>query len=184
VFPIHLRTQVTHFKPGQRYDVIIEANQSISNYWFRCEMVSTCATETHNNARAVFNYDGVPSWYEPSSLPFLKETDSCEEPADVRPWVPNSVPRGLFLNQAIALGVDFGIGQSAVRANGQNIIYWGVNMSAIDVDWERPTLSYVKQGVVDYPASYNLIEIDRGATVSPLRNLETSSSLHARIPIS
>lgn len=164
--PIHaFTTKWLLMSSGQRYDVVIEANQTVANYWFRCEIAESCGSRTHNSAKSIFQYEGAGQ-DEPRSQAFPKDTEDCVEPTGLTPWVPNSVPRGLFLNQAESLAIDFGVGESTVRTNGENVVFWGVNMSSIDIDWQTPTLSYVKRGLTDYPVSYNLIHVTHQSTVS------------------
>lgn len=40
-----------------------------------------------------------------------------------------------------------------------NIVTWGINMSAIDIKWEMPTLQYVMSHNTNYPRVSNMIEI-------------------------
>lgn len=46
-----------------------------------------------------------------------------------------------------------------VTTNGENIVMWSVNLTAIDINWDVPTLQYVADKNTDYPATYNLIEL-------------------------
>jgi hypothetical protein len=147
---------------GQRYDVIIEANQTASNYWFRAEAVNACATPVLRVGRAIFTYAGItPS--DPSSTPFDTPTD-CSQPTDLVPYWKTIVPRSLFEDQAQQLNVDLTIPN--VTSNSANIVAWTVNLTAIDIDWREPTLSYVANRSTNYPHTYNLIEIPKLGTVS------------------
>jgi hypothetical protein len=45
---------------GQRYDVIITANQAVSSYWFRADVQQACGANNNIfNIKAVFSYDGA-----------------------------------------------------------------------------------------------------------------------------
>ncbi|KAF2089562.1 multicopper oxidase [Saccharata proteae CBS 121410] len=139
---------------GQRYEVVINANQTASNYWFRAEVATACASANKGYGRGIFSYSGVTA-ADPSSSDSTIPSD-CTEPLP-NPAVPNTVPSSAFNSQVSNLNVD--LTSSNVTTNGQNIVYWGVNMTAIDIDWEKPTLQYVIDGNTSYPQTYNLIEL-------------------------
>lgn len=44
---------------GQRYDVIITANQTAGNYWFRSNVSSDCQSENAFHGRAIWSYSNV-----------------------------------------------------------------------------------------------------------------------------
>ncbi|KAK0664932.1 Laccase-3 [Lasiodiplodia hormozganensis] len=138
---------------GQRYDVIFTTNQTPGNYWFRAEVATGCLSGNNYHGRGVFSYAGSSG--DPadsaSSVP-----GGCAEPLPT-PYVANTVPNTTFLSQVKTLPVD--LTTQNVTTNQQNIVYWGVNMTSIDVDWEKPTLQYVIDKNTSYPQSYNLIEL-------------------------
>ncbi|KAF2812433.1 putative multicopper oxidase, type 1 [Mytilinidion resinicola] len=141
---------------GQRYDVIIYANQTVANYWFRAEVATDCASSNNFYGRSIFSYTGATSG-DPTTTAFTSPSGGCVEDKTLVPWVTNTVSSSDFLKQVSNLQVDLTVEQ--VTTNGQNIVVWGVNVSAIDVDWRKPTLQYVKDGNTSYPAVYNLIEL-------------------------
>ncbi|KAF2230951.1 multicopper oxidase [Viridothelium virens] len=140
---------------GQRYDVVFTANQAPGNYWFRAEVAADCASANSFYGRSVFTYSTVTS-----ATPATTSTtpDSvCQPESVIVPYVSNMVPNTTFLSQVKDLEVD--IDQVQVTTNGQNIAVWGINLTAIDIDWRDPTLEYVITGNTSYPQTYNLIEI-------------------------
>lgn len=146
---------------GQRYEVIITANQAIGNYWFRAEAAPDCASANNGHGRAIFSYVGATAG-DPSSSAWPAPTTGCVDESPLTAWVSNSVPSSGFLSQAKNLNVNLQVEQ--VTTNNQSIVVWGINMTAIDIDWEKPTLQYVKNGSTNYPSSYNLVEIPQGQT--------------------
>ncbi|KAF2460474.1 laccase [Lineolata rhizophorae] len=143
---------------GQRYEVIIETDQPIDNYWFRAEVANACASGNKFYGRSIFRYDGAPD-SDPTSI----GTDApggCEDPQS-EPYVPTEVPKEPFAEQLGYLMVDLAVEQ--VTTNQENIVVWAVNMTAIDIDWDKPTAQYVKEGNESYPRTYNLIEVPRAA---------------------
>jgi hypothetical protein len=107
---------------GQRYDVIVTANQSASNYWFRAEAVNACATRVLNVGRALFTYTGVTPT-DPTSTGFVTPTE-CREPTDLVPFWRTLVPRKLFEDQAKTLNVNLAIPN--ITSNNANIVAWSV----------------------------------------------------------
>lgn len=147
---------------GQRYDVIFTANQTAGNYWFRANAAAACASANNGAGLAVFSYSGVDSTQDPTSSAFTAPT-TCDEPKTLTPWVKNTVDSTAFINQVGSLDVD--ISTTQTTTNGQNIVVWSVNLTGIDVAWDKPTMEYVKEGNTSYPSVYNLIEIPNEGTV-------------------
>jgi hypothetical protein len=121
---------------GQRYDVIITANQASGNYWFRANIASDCSSAGKNNGSAIFTYSGATAanpttteWQQPSN---------CSEPIGLTPVWATTVPSSDFKTQAQQMNVNLGIPN--VTTNNQNIVSWIVNLTAIDINWEDPTL--------------------------------------------
>lgn len=143
---------------GQRYNVIIEANQTVDNYWFRAVAETACASVNANTDgfSAIFRYAGAPST-NPANTSATARPNDCNEPSPLAPYFTNTVPSSTFNIQAATLPVS--VGDSTVVTNEQNLVVWGVNFTAIDVDWEKPTLTYVQQGNTSYPRTENLIEL-------------------------
>lgn len=147
---------------GQRYDVVIYANQTVGNYWFRAEVATDCASSNNFYGRSIFSYSGAASGDPTTTAATIPSV--CKDESPLVPWVPNTVSNTSFISQVKSLDVD--IDQEQVTTNGQNIVVWGVNLTAIDADWEKPTLEYVKTGNTSYPTVFNLIEIPNEGTVS------------------
>lgn len=141
---------------GQRYDVIVTANQTVGNYWMRATVENACQNGNKGSGLAVVSYIGAKS-----GNPTTKSTavdNGCTEPSPLTPWVPNTVGSvSQFQSQATNLNVNLEIPQ--VTTNNQNVVVWGVNMTGINIAWDMPTLSYVYQGNTTYPETYNLISL-------------------------
>ena len=63
--------------PGERYDVVISADQPVSNYWIRAVGLRDCAF-TNGTAAAILKYEGAPE-EEPSGdyLVYTPGSVSC-----------------------------------------------------------------------------------------------------------
>jgi FtsP/CotA-like multicopper oxidase with cupredoxin domain len=140
---------------GQRYDVIINANQTSGNYWFRAEVATDCASSNNWHGRSIFTYQGANLADPTTSAAAIPSV--CKDESPLVPWWATTVPSTDFTSQVTDLEVDINVEQ--VATNGRNIVVWGINLTAIDIDWEDPTLQYVVNGNTSYPAVYNLIEL-------------------------
>ncbi|KAL1591751.1 laccase, multicopper oxidase, benzenediol:oxygen oxidorectuctase [Paraconiothyrium brasiliense] len=144
---------------GQRYDVTFTADQTAATYWFRASAVGACASANNNpNALAIFSYKDAPDQNATPSSSAGSLPQDCNEPDNTNliPWVKNTVDQTAFMNQVQDLNVDI---SQTVTTNGQNIVVWSINLTAIDVQWQDPTLEYVATKNTSYPSAYNLIEL-------------------------
>ena len=141
---------------GQRYDVIIDAKQTPGNYWFRAEAARDCFSTNQFRGRSIFTYDGVQV-ADPTTEPLTAAPAVCRDESPLVPWRAMNVPSENFINQANDLEVD--VHREQVAGNGQNVVFWGINLTAIDINWEKPTLQYVIDKNTTYPHVYNLIEL-------------------------
>ncbi|KAF2005811.1 multicopper oxidase [Amniculicola lignicola CBS 123094] len=143
---------------GQRYDVIITANQTASNYWFRADADGNCQSANNGVGRAVWTYQGV-TVADPTSAAWSTPPTGCTN-FQSTPKIALNVPSAQFQAQAQTLPVGFG----PVATNGQNLVLWTINGTSMIVDPGKPTVRYVAEGNTSYPQSYNLIEIPSAST--------------------
>lgn len=143
---------------GQRYEVVVNADAAPGNYWFRSQCSRACVHDNKNpnGGLAIFSYSGIkvatPTTTSNATDP------GCNEPAPLTPWVPNTVGSSSdFIQQAKELDVAFPA--LGVTSNGQNILQWGISASALDVQWEKPIMSYLLENNRTWPSTENLIEI-------------------------
>ncbi|KKY27641.1 putative laccase 3 [Phaeomoniella chlamydospora] len=147
---------------GQRYDVIINANQAVGNYWFRAEVQTGCGTNANNgNIKSIFHYSGASS-----SLPTTNGTaytQSCLDETKLVPYVSLNVPSTSLIPDSSVLDVSFA---TVATSGNQTAVQWNLNETAIQVDWEDPTLQYVLDGNTSYPKDLNLITLPKQNAVS------------------
>ena len=146
---------------GQRYDVVINANQTVDNYWLRVGTGGGSCDGPNANAAnilSIFTYSGAASG-DPTSSGITLPT-GCYDETTVTPWVktdvPSNTPRDL----------EVGFNGSATVGSVSNLVQWSINSSAILIDWEKPTLQYVIDGNTTYPASDNVITLEGANSVS------------------
>jgi FtsP/CotA-like multicopper oxidase with cupredoxin domain len=136
---------------GQRYDVVINANQTAGSYWFRANVATDCLSSNKNNARAIWTYDSVKA-STPSSSSFT-EPAVCTEPTNLAPYWKQAVPIGAFANKP--MNVNFT--RAKLEPNGDTLTVWAINTTSINVHWETPTLKYLMDGNTSYPTELNVV---------------------------
>lgn len=151
---------------GERYDVIITADQDVGNYWFRAEVQTGCGSNANNgNIKAIFSYSGAAAGNPTTTA--TPYTQSCDDETGLTPYVVKDVPSGQFSSQVSALNIGLTLPTSSnITTNGQNVVQWTVNGSMLKVDWDTPTLKYVLDGNTSYPTDLNLIQLPNANAVS------------------
>jgi len=84
------KTDVLFINIGQRYQVIVNANQPSDNYWMRADNQQSCTNMIQNrDVKAIIRYSDAPTGVNPTSTSFIY-TDACrDEPyASLVPVVP------------------------------------------------------------------------------------------------
>ena len=137
---------------GQRYDIVITADQEIGNYWLRAVWQQTCARNTNlaSDQLGVIRYvgatDGDPTTTKWSGLP-----DNCqdESPSNLKPHVPIDV--GSLVSQNV---LKLGTARSP-----EGFFQWTVNSSSLVLDWENPTALKLLNGDNVFPTPYNVYNV-------------------------
>ncbi|XP_059165592.1 uncharacterized protein LOC131948095 isoform X3 [Physella acuta] len=70
VIPVSVQSIIIH--PGERFDVIIEASQPVSNYWIRGV---TLEINVNHTAEAILHYQGAPEGFEPTTTDWACSPD-------------------------------------------------------------------------------------------------------------
>ena len=155
---------------GQRYDVIITANQDVSSYWFRADVQQACGANNNNfNIKAIFSYAGAPAGNPTTTgVPYIQ---GCTDETQLVPYVKKNVPSADFIRNARDLNVSIsGIGPpgppgSAGSNATTNIVTWTIDGTPLDLDWSNPTLQYVEDRNNTFPVDLNLIQLPKPNTV-------------------
>lgn len=141
---------------GQRYDVIITADQAVSSYWFRADVQQACGANNNNfNIKAIFNYAGATAG-NPTTIG-AAYTQGCTDETQIVPYVKKDVPSAEFLTNVRELNVTLNGG--GVPGSNGNIVTWTINGTPLDIDWELPTLKYVQESNNSFPVDLNLIKL-------------------------
>jgi FtsP/CotA-like multicopper oxidase with cupredoxin domain len=147
---------------GQRYDVIVDANQKVDNYWLRVNTggafgppQQSCDGPNANegNIKAIVRYNGAKK-VNPTSTNSTAAVTGCYDLPGVTPYVKTTVPSGL--------PKDFEVSFTPANSDGA-VVQWLVNSSAINIDWDTPTLKYVEDGTKTFPKSDNVVLVNGNA---------------------
>jgi FtsP/CotA-like multicopper oxidase with cupredoxin domain len=138
---------------GQRYDVIVDANQAAGAYWFRtgtgggqCDGPNQKAIGNDTQG-AIVSYAGYTGG-NPTSASYDLGT-GCADELSLVPYLEKDVPAPASAPTTLDLTLDTTAG-----------VFWKVNGEAIDITWSTPTLQYIENGTYTLPAN------DNGLTIS------------------
>jgi FtsP/CotA-like multicopper oxidase with cupredoxin domain len=134
---------------GQRYDVIINANQPSDSYWFRVSSgLIGCDGGINPNvtvAKAVFQYT-TSGKNIPTSQGITNPTGCYDEPPFQMyraQTVPPKSPNELLVN--------FGPSNTVPQ-----VFWWTINGNALFANWTYPLLAMVRDHNANYPARANV----------------------------
>lgn len=166
---------------GERYDVIIDANQSPGSYWFRAEVQDKagCGSNFQNgNILSIFSYEGHES--ETPSSSATDYTQRCTDETELVPYWNSYVPQGTIVSDFTTL--DTAINQSTA-SDGSLTLYWQVNGVHLQADWSAPTVRSVANGDdSDWATSAGIIELDEGVWTYWVITEGTGSPFNVNIP--
>ncbi|KAJ5898494.1 hypothetical protein N7504_008782 [Penicillium tannophilum] len=145
------KTNVLNIAMGQRYDVIVTADQAsvAENFWLRAIPQSACSENlSPQNIKGIVYYGDSPSTPTTSKYSY---TDSCddEDMSDLTPIVTESVSTPYYnKSEPVTLG-----------KNGGSLYRWKLNSTSMHVDWTDPTLLEVYRGHHSWANSSGVIEL-------------------------
>ncbi|KAJ5923529.1 hypothetical protein N7454_008774 [Penicillium verhagenii] len=138
---------------GQRYDVIVEANQEVGSYWMRAIYQTACNELgiDRNDIKGVIRYEGSTDEGSPTTTQWASITNSCgDEPyASLVPYVAKTV--GAADKQE---NLDVGWFYSS-----DLVFHWTLNTKALTINWGQPTDLLITQNQSVFPSDYNTYEI-------------------------
>ncbi|KAK0377236.1 multicopper oxidase [Colletotrichum limetticola] len=152
-------TDSLYLTVGQRYDVIIDADQDASKaYWFNVTFPSNrlCGTSNMNKPAAIFQYEGAANGLMPKDAGKAPTDSQCQDKTDFEPIYSvdvNSTSFAKTQDDTLDITVD------TSRTTGTQQVFWKVNGQNMDINWDQPTLSYLAKNSTDYPDNYNVFEV-------------------------
>ncbi|EEY20296.1 laccase-1 [Verticillium alfalfae VaMs.102] len=143
-------TTMVDLTMGQRYDIIVTANQSeaADSFWMRAIPQSACSdNESTDNIKAIVYYgDSVTT---PQTIGY-DYTDSCDDETDnLVPVVSKAVEGADWSDLAIA----------TVGRNSAGLFKWYLNSTSLLVDWADPTLGQVLAGATEWETENAVLQL-------------------------
>jgi hypothetical protein len=142
-------------RAGQRYDVIITADQTPDNYWFRVGLGASNRCDGPNanaaNIKSIFHY-ATAADAEPASTGITLPV-GCYDESNIVPYVKTNIPSSLPKKLALTF---------SITAAQNNLVQWLVNSTAMLIDFKYPTLQYVIDKNTSFPATDNVYTVDAG----------------------
>ncbi|OCL07332.1 laccase-like multicopper oxidase [Glonium stellatum] len=144
-------TDVLDITMGQRYNVIVEANQptDATDYWMRAIPQVTCSNNGDgDNIRGIVRYDSS-STADPTTTAYSYTDDCVDEPsASLVPYVSQTVTSPTGEDLTVAVG-----------KNDASLFRWQIGAESFQVEWADPTLLQLYNGETDWSEAecvYNL----------------------------
>ncbi|KAI1867412.1 hypothetical protein JX265_000750 [Neoarthrinium moseri] len=143
-------TEVLSIGIGQRYDVIVEANQGVGDFWLRAVPDTACSAsnEMQDDIKGVIRYD-LSSTVDPDTTPYSFTMDCLDEAmSDLVPYVALDV-------EAPATREVFDLGFTS----SDGLWKWTINSQTFLSDWGEPTLLQAVQDASVFKLSENVVQL-------------------------
>ncbi|RAL03917.1 extracellular dihydrogeodin oxidase/laccase [Aspergillus ibericus CBS 121593] len=146
---------------GERYDIVVTANQNPDNYWIRAIPQSFCSDNSNpDNIRGILHYKGAADDSDPTSSKWDYGDDiQCLDfsPSELVPWLALDADIGGA--QTVASDVDF------LPFGDVPLYLWTLGGNALNISWNDPTLQQTfedpdkmnwtaNQGVIEAATAY------------------------------
>ncbi|KAI5285518.1 laccase, multicopper oxidase, benzenediol:oxygen oxidorectuctase [Ascosphaera aggregata] len=163
-------TSSLNIAPGQRYDVIVEANAAADNYWMRSIYQTQCSNVGNANPdsiRAIVRYQGA------------LEIDPLSDAGDL----PQSCEDELAENLIPHLERDVGLSSDSTQLsiqfyNGsdkQDFFQWTVGTIPLVADWSNPTNMLIQSNTFSFPPDANIHDLNKDGEVD--RTFQTPQTM-------
>ncbi|KJZ76441.1 hypothetical protein HIM_04170 [Hirsutella minnesotensis 3608] len=150
-------TKILDITMGQRYDIIVTADQGkkARSFWMRAipQFICTYFNENMDNIRAIVHYGDKPK--KPRSKPYLAPPSCKDETSKLVPHVRENVRD--------PDRTDFETATIVKQQDG--FFHWTLNTTSMNVDWSNPTLSKILRHDQMFPRQDAVIELPRANTM-------------------
>ncbi|KAJ5267743.1 hypothetical protein N7478_010551 [Penicillium angulare] len=146
-------TTVLSIAMGQRYDVIVNADQSDGgdSFWIRAIPQEACSDND-----SVDNIKGIMYYGDSISTPTTSKysyTDNCDD-MDMSDLVP-------YLQQSASLPYYNSSEPVTLGENSENLFRWKMNGTSMQVYWDNPTLLQIWSNDTSFAQESGVIELPR-----------------------
>ncbi|KAJ5318353.1 hypothetical protein N7476_004773 [Penicillium atrosanguineum] len=137
---------------GQRYDVIVIANQQkvAKDFWMRSIPQIECSKNVNvDNIKGIMTYNNKARTPTTSAFNF---TDSCidEDMSNLVPIVTKSVS-----------STEWSLMEDVTETKSNNLFRWHLNTTTLQANWEDPTLQQIYNGATTFAQSDAVIQLPR-----------------------
>ncbi|KAF9871958.1 multicopper oxidase [Colletotrichum karsti] len=143
-------TTVLDMGMGQRYDIIVKADQASTadNFWIRAIPQAACSdNDSTDNIKGIIAYTSTMSTPTTSAYDY---TDSCDDETD------NIVP---YLKKSVSSANWSDLETASVSKNTAGLFKWYLNSTSMLVDWADPTLLQIVNGTTSWETDDAVIEL-------------------------
>ncbi|KAK7419376.1 hypothetical protein QQX98_003328 [Neonectria punicea] len=148
------QTTILNIGMGQRYDIIVEADQAdvADNFWMRAIPQAACSdNESSGNIKGIVYYGDSPSTPSTDAYSY---TDSCDDDTgSTTPYISHDVSDAEWQDLETA----------TVGKNSAGLFKWYLNSTSMLVDWANPTLTYVLNGTTEHETDDAVIELSEAS---------------------
>lgn len=135
---------------GQRYDVIVNADQADGDYWMRAIPQETCSDNDNvDNILGIVRYDSS-STADPTTTAYTS-SDSCDD-EDISTLVP-------YLSYQVGTTYSVEDEFTATLAGGAGTIKWEMGSTSFVSEWDYPTVLQVAEGNDTWSSEQNVVEL-------------------------
>jgi hypothetical protein len=165
-------TTVLNIAIGQRYDIVVNADQAVGNYWLRALPALGCSQNNNQNGiQAIVTYEGA-SFGDPTSTPYVPSDTNCEDEVGLFPIVQRDIS-----------SLSYGIFEN-VSLPATPIVRWTMNNASFFTNFEEPTLLMVEDHNSSYPVDYNVVSLDGTSDTWVYFVLQSAGAFAVNHPVS
>lgn len=141
---------------GQRYDVIVEANQEVDSYWMRAIFQSACNlndNDMRDTILGIVRYKKADCSEDPTTTVDPSITNSCnDEPySSLVPWVSHQVGASAG-EESVTVSFYYEL---------DVIFHWTLHTKNLVVNWSDPTiLDIYHNSNATFPEESNVVVVD------------------------
>lgn len=145
-------TNILNIGIGQRYDVIVTADQAAvaTDFWMRAIPQSSCSSVDEDQAadvKAIVTYADTAS--EPTTDGWAYDLDECVDETDnLVPYLAKTVGDAVWDDNEVADFTTVG-----------DLFKWTLNSTTMLVEWSNPTLSMVMNGETDFEDNDAILQL-------------------------
>lgn len=139
---------------GQRYDIIVEANQNAGAFWMHAIYQTACnrnSNQNANNIKGIVRYAGDTSG-DPTTTVKSTITNSCgdEDYDKLVPWVSHQVGDSTIQE---TVGVQWYYQLDAVYK-------WTLRGKSLTIDWSNPTIMNITGNETTFSDDNNVVTVE------------------------